>query len=118
MTDAPVQTSDKEAAKSVKLIYILYLVGLLVGLTTLVGLIMAYINKKDAPEWLQTHYQFQIRTFWIGMLYGAISVILIPVVVGLLLLLGYYIWFIVRCVKGMKELDANQPVENPTRWMF
>ena len=52
-----------------KIVYILYLVSLLFGITGIIGVVMAYINKDDAPEWLQTHYQFQIRTFWIGALF-------------------------------------------------
>ena len=52
-----------------KIVYILYLVSLLFGITGIIGVVMAYINKDDAPEWVQTHYQFQIRTFWIGALF-------------------------------------------------
>ena len=36
------------------IVYILYLVSLFVGLTGIVGVIMAYVNRGDAPEWLQT----------------------------------------------------------------
>ncbi|HIF9240904.1 TPA: DUF4870 family protein [Photobacterium damselae] len=46
-----------------KIIYILYLVGLVIGVTGIVGVIMAYVNKGDAPQWLQDHFRFQIRTF-------------------------------------------------------
>src|SRR4051794_34155120 len=51
-----------------KLIYILYLASLIVGVTAIVGLIMAYVNRGGAPEWVETHYRLQIRTFWIGLL--------------------------------------------------
>lgn len=118
---APSQTTAPLAegnASQAKLVYILYLVSLLVGITGLVGVIMAYINKKDAPEWLQSHYQFQIRTFWIGMLYGFIGMLTTVILVGFLILVFWLVWFIMRCVKGMKALDSNQPVENPTSWMF
>ena len=60
-------TSNRNAgAGTAKLVYILYLVSLLIGITAIVGLIIAYVNRDDAPGWLQTHYRFQIRTFWIG----------------------------------------------------
>jgi uncharacterized membrane protein len=39
------------------------MVCLLFGITGVIGVVMAYINKDDAAEWLKTHYQFQIRTF-------------------------------------------------------
>lgn len=101
-----------------KIIYILYLVNIVVPFTGLVGLIMAYVNKADAPEWLQSHYQFQIRTFWISLLYLAIGLILSLIVVGFLVILFTYVWLIVRAVKGMQAFDKNEAHPNPTGWMF
>ena len=51
------------AARMATIVYILYLVGLIAGITTVVGVVIAYVNRADAPEWVQSHYQFQIRTF-------------------------------------------------------
>jgi uncharacterized membrane protein len=40
-----------------KIVYILYLVGIVTGgLTILVGVIMAYIYRDESPDWLRTHY--------------------------------------------------------------
>lgn len=64
--DAQEENTTEDLAK---IIYILYLVGLVFGVTGIVGVVMAYISKDDAPDWVKTHYQFQIRTFWIGALY-------------------------------------------------
>lgn len=100
------------------IIYILYLVGIAVGITSIVGVVMAYMNKGDAPEWLESHYRFQIRTFWIGMLYGIIGMVLTTIIVGFLVLLFVLVWWIVRCIKGMRALGDRQPVENVESWMF
>lgn len=110
--------NEQSAVSNVKLIYILYLVSVIVGLTSIIGLVMSYINKDEAPEWLQTHYQFLIRTFWIGLLYGLVGFVLIAVAIGFLVLLFVFIWFIIRCVKGMKYLDQGKPHPDPTGWMF
>ncbi|WP_372766324.1 DUF4870 family protein [Pseudoalteromonas sp.] len=121
MTDQVVETNEKQDASAkngAKINYVLYLASIILGITGLIALIMAYVNKKDAPEWVQTHYQFQIRTFWIGLLYAVIGGILTFVGIGLLILLFYVVWLIVRCVKGLKALDKNEPIENPTSWMF
>jgi uncharacterized membrane protein len=101
-----------------KIIYVLYLVGLATGLTLLIGVIMAYVNKDQAPEWLQSHYRFQIRTFWIGLLYCVLGGILSIVLIGFLVLLFWVIWLIVRVVKGFKYLEQRQPVPNVESWMF
>ena len=111
-------TDDQPQAKNVKLIYILYLVSVVLGITSIIGVIMAYMNKAEAPDWLKTHYQFLIRTFWIGLLYSVIGFILVFVLVGFLVLLFVLVWLIVRCVKGMKLLDEGKPHPNPTGWMF
>ncbi|MBA6391742.1 hypothetical protein H4J38_13285 [Colwellia sp. BRX10-3] len=101
-----------------KIVYILYMVGILFGITGIVGVVMAYINKDDAPDWLKSHYQFQIRTFWIGALFLFIGSILSLILVGWFVLMFWVVWLIVRCVKGMKSLEARVVHPNPTGWFF
>jgi uncharacterized membrane protein len=117
MNEATVQEKPTTEG-SARLVYILYLVGIILGITGIVGVVMAYINRSDAPEWLQSHYQFQIRTFWIGGLYMLIGAILMFVLVGYLVFLFWMVWLLIRCVKGMKSLDLKQAHPNPTGWMF
>lgn len=99
-------------------IYVLYLVGLVFAITFLVGLVMAYAVRGDAPAWLKTHYRYQIRTFWIGLLLTAVSAILIFFYIGWLLLLLVPIWLIVRCAKGISLLPKRRPISNVETWMF
>ncbi|MGD0431999.1 MAG: hypothetical protein ABSA58_13000 [Acetobacteraceae bacterium] len=103
---------------TVTVIYILYLVGLAVGITSLIAVVMAYINRGDGPEWTQSHYTFQIRTFWIGLLYGVIGVVLLFVVIGWLVLVFSLVWMIVRCVKGLKFAGSAQPYPTPGSWLW
>jgi uncharacterized membrane protein len=111
-------TATSSTAGTAKIIYILYLVNIVVPFTGLVGVIMAYLNQKDADEMLKTHFRFQIRTFWIGLLYIFIGALLSVVLIGYLVLLFYVVWLIVRCVKGMQVLDKNEAHPNPVSWMF
>lgn len=111
-TDRPVGTD------TAKIIYILYIVGFAAGITAVVGVIMAYVNKDEGPDWLRTHYQFQIRTFWIGLLYCVVGVVLSMVLIGVLVLLFAAVWLIIRVVKGFKWLEQRQPVPDVTTWMF
>jgi uncharacterized membrane protein len=110
--------ADPAQGKDANLVYILYLVGLIVGVTSLVGVIMAYINRGEAPEWVKTHFTYQIRTFWIGLLYGFIGVVTIWILIGFLILLFVAVWWIIRCVKGMKAIERGEPVANPATWMW
>jgi uncharacterized membrane protein len=112
MSEFPVSTSTP------KLIYIMFLANIIIPFLGVIAVVMAYINKDDAPDWLQTHYQFQIRTFWIGLLYFFIGALLTTILIGYIVLLFALIWLITRCVKGMKYLDAGQATPNPTTWML
>ncbi|NOZ11239.1 MAG: hypothetical protein GXP09_09410 [Gammaproteobacteria bacterium] len=116
MTEEPNKLTPK--AETANIVYILYLVGVVFGITGIIGVVMAYVNRSDAPEWVQTHYHYQIRTFWIGLLYLFFGTLLSLVLIGWLILLFWVVWLIVRCVKGMKYLEAKQAHPNPTGWMF
>ncbi len=110
---------DKTASGGVaKSVYILYLVGVIFGFTGIIGVIMAYINRGGAPEWLKSHYQFQIRTFWIGAFYMLIGAMLAIILIGYLVFIFWVVWLVIRCIQGMSFLDKKQAYPNPTGWMF
>ena len=103
---------------SSKGVYILYLASLLTGITALIGLVVAYALRGQAPEWEQSHYQFLIRTFWIGLLYSVIGILLTVILIGFLILLFVAIWLIVRCIQGLQLAARREPVPNPRTWLF
>lgn len=100
-----------------KLVYILYLVSFVLGLTSIIGLVFAYINRGQAEDWVASHYTYQIRTFWIGLLYFVIAFLLTMVMVGFLLLIVVSVWYIVRCVIGLQKASQRQPIDNPQSWI-
>ena len=116
------QLPPAEEARSLKtmpfVIYILYLASFITGITPLIGVVLAYVNRGGAPAWLETHYTFLIRTFWIGLLYTVIGGVTLIFIVGWLVLLAASVWLIVRCAKGLSWLDRNEPVPDPYTWGF
>ena len=100
------------------IIYILYIAGFFVGITSLVGLIMAYVNREGAAPWARTHYRFQIRTFWIGLLYGFVSSICLFILIGIPMLIFVAVWLIIRCAKGIKASSNSQPYPNVETWWW
>jgi uncharacterized membrane protein len=114
-----------------QIIYVLYLVGLLTGgLTAVLGVVMAYIGRPEAPDWLKTHYTFQVRSFWLAIAYlilgglfaGVLVATLILMPLGLMLggslWLLTMVWWIVRCVQGLNLMSQNQPIPKPEGWIF
>ena len=99
-------------------VYVLYIVGYATGLTALIGVIIAHIKIGTADAMLHTHYEFQIRTFWIGLLYLVIGTVLAIAIIGLFVLLWWFIWSLIRIVKGLIALNEQRPIANPTSWLF
>jgi uncharacterized membrane protein len=103
------------------IIYILYLshfVPVVGWVASIVGLILAYVERDTAPDWLKSHYTFQIRTFWIGLLYFAVACLLVIVLIGIPLLIAVWVWFIVRCALGLSRLLRHEAYPTPESWTF
>ena len=101
------------------IVYILYLVGYLTGgVTWIIGVIIAHVQISNADPMLASHYRFQIRTFWIGIIYIVVGSILLIVFVGFLVFAWLFIWSLVRNIKGLLLLNENRPIADPGSWMF
>jgi|AntRauTorckE6833_2_1112554.scaffolds.fasta_scaffold04824_4 uncharacterized membrane protein len=102
-----------------KVTYFLYLASLILGITSIIGVIMAYIKKSEFKDtYVESHIRFQIRTFWIGLLMAVIGSLTVTFFIGGLILLWVVIWYIVRCVKGLNALQKKEPIAKPASWMF
>ena len=110
-------TTEKSTSIA-KVIYFLYIIGTIIGLTSVIGVIMAYVNREETDDWLQTHYRFQIRTFWIGVLYLFIGSLTFQFIFGIFILIFWFFWIVIRCAKGLKQLENQQPVKNVESWLF
>ena len=112
------EIANNNTSSIAKVNYILQIVSTLIGITGIIAVIIAYVNKDDTDDWLQTHYRFQIRTFWIGTLYIMLGLFLYQVIIGYIILLFAFFWFIIRCAKGLKQLENNEAVKNVESWLF
>ena len=109
--------STTETGKSVSdkslttIIYALYAASLIFGVTCLVAIIINYVKRDDvAGTWLESHFRWQMRTFWFSLLWGLIGLALTFVVVGIFVLIADLIWYIYRIVKGWIRLNDGKPM--------
>src|SRR6266850_1080171 len=102
--------ADEKQLKTVAtVVYALQAAGFFLGITWIAAVIIDYVKKDDAAgTWLESHYRWQIRTFWWGLLWGVIGGILAWVVVGFIVLAADAIWIIYRIVKGWLRLSENR----------
>ena len=69
------------------IIYLLFLAGFFNDITPIIGIILAYFLSKDANKQDASHFTYQKRTFWLGLLYGIIAIVIAGIIV-LLIALG------------------------------
>src|SRR5215475_3176495 len=99
-------------------VYVLYCVGYFTAIPGLIGVIIAHLKVDDADPVLRSHYRFQITTFWIGLLYLTIGTLLSIVLIGIPILIWWFLWSLIRIVKGMLQLNDHKPIVRPTSWLF
>ncbi len=111
------ETNDFQMNKPT-VISLLYLASLLGGIPSLIGVILAYVwRKEDGAAWAESHYRYHIRTFWLGFAWAIVGVLLVVVGIGFLILLLIPVWFAVRAVKSLMAAQRNEAIENPTTWL-
>jgi uncharacterized membrane protein len=106
---------DAEKLKSLKtvatVVYALQALGFFNGITWIAAVIINYVKREDvAGTWLESHFRWQIRTFWFGLLWALLGVILFVLIVGWFILAADAIWIIYRIVKGWLNLSENRPM--------
>jgi uncharacterized membrane protein len=94
-------------------IYVVYLVALALPPLAILGLVLAYVSRDAAPDWLKSHYEFQIRTFWLTLLYFLGAAILCVVLIGLFLLVAVWALWVLRCALGLSRLVNREPYPRP-----
>lgn len=105
--------------KNVQLVYILYLVSLITAfLPLIVGMVMAYMNRGNSEDWIDSHYTYAIRTFWMGLLYSFICFVTAFIFIGFLLAIAVLVWFVIRCLKGLQAAGRKEPVRNVESWLI
>ena len=87
------------------------------GLPSIVAVILNYAKRAEARgTFLESHFRWQIRTFWFGLLWVTLCVLFTVVTLGIGLLIVWLplgivtIWFIYRVIRGWMRLAERQPM--------
>jgi uncharacterized membrane protein len=112
-----VTTDNSEKLKNLTVIvYICQILTFaLAGLPLLVGVAINFYNRNDVQgTWLESHFDWQIKTVWVTLAGFAISglIFTLSLEIGLFILLPTLILLIYRIVIGWTALAANQPIKN------
>ena len=129
----PVREVDPSLVSYTNVIYALHSLSVLIGLTSpvtvvgsfvfgipsIIAVIMNYVRQAEARgTYLESHFSWQIRTFWFAVLWGlvifGVSLVLMLILIGFvtlpagLALLG--VWVIYRVIRGWLALRERRPV--------
>jgi uncharacterized membrane protein len=107
-----VTTENEQSAKTLTtVIYALYAASYFVGVTAIIAIVMNYVKKGDvAGTFMESHFRWQIRTFWFGVLWGVLGAITMVFIIGWFVLVANGIWVIYRIIKGWLRLNDGKPM--------
>ena len=81
------------------------------GLPSIIAVIMNYARQSEARgTWLESHFRWQIRTFWFTLLWFAVGGLTFFIVIGWFILCANALWFIYRIAKGWLNLIDDKPM--------
>jgi uncharacterized membrane protein len=87
----------------------------LTGWPSIIAVILNYVKRGEARgTWVDTHFRWQIRTFWFGLLWISICVAFIVVTLGIGILIAWLpialvsCWFVYRIVRGWIALKDGR----------
>jgi len=91
----------------------------LTGWPSIIAVIINYVKRGDARgTWLDSHFIWQLRTFWYAVLWVVLAGLLILTVVGIpfawLLLVAVGIWVLYRIIRGWIALAEGRPMRLPS----
>ena len=93
----------------------LVVTAFLTGWPSIIAVIMNYVKRSEAAgTFLDSHFSWQLRTFWFALLWVVIGwlliVTIIGAVIGVPLLLGVGVWVLYRIARGWIKLANRKPM--------
>jgi uncharacterized membrane protein len=89
----------------------------LTGWPSIIAVILNYVKRSEARgTWLESHFRWQIRTFWFGLLWVALCLLFVVLTLGIGILLAWLplavvgLWFIYRIARGWLALNERRPM--------
>jgi uncharacterized membrane protein len=110
------QTEIKSLKRLVATVYLCQLLTfMLAGLPLLVGVALNFIFRSDAKAtWLESHFNWQIKTTWVVLTGFAISGLTLSNGFGFFVLLVTILWMVYRITVGWYALTDGNPIPEET----
>ena len=87
----------------------------LTGWPSIIAVILNYVKRSEVGgTWLESHFRWQIRTFWYGLLWVSLCILFVVLTLGIGLLIAWLplgivaLWFVYRIVRGWAALRGGR----------
>ena len=85
------------------------------GIPSIIAVIINYAMQSEARgTFVESHFRWQIRTFWFAALWSVVSILLFISIVGIpfswLLIVGVGLWVVYRIARGWVALANREPL--------
>jgi uncharacterized membrane protein len=96
----------------VTVVYALQAATFAIGITYFIAPVINYYKRSAvAGTWLESHFRWQLDTFWFSLIAAVIGIALMPLgLISLMILTGDSMWFVFRIVRGWSQLSRSEPV--------
>jgi len=103
---------DLQSLKNIAtVVYALQAASFLLVITYFIAVILNYIKLDDVRgTWLESHFRWQLRTFWFGLLWFVLGGLTYVIVIGWAILFAAMLWLIYRILKGWLNLNDGKPM--------
>jgi uncharacterized membrane protein len=92
-------------------VYVLQAIGILITPAFIAAVIINYVKREDVRgTFLESHFRWQIRTFWFGLLWAVIAGLTMVILVGFVVMAADIIWIMYRIIKGWLDLVDRKPM--------
>ncbi|GAB2512623.1 DUF4870 family protein [Microbulbifer agarilyticus] len=105
------QTERERSARDIAtLVYLIQAISIFTAVPFFVGVIINYVKRGDVRGTLaESHFRWQIRTFWYSLLWFVIGWATVWILIGFAVWAISWIWVVYRVVRGWLNLADNRP---------
>jgi uncharacterized membrane protein len=122
-SEQPIDVPSDDLVRLAHIIYALHTASVIIGIASsativgafvfgipsIVAVILNYVKRSDVRgTFLESHFRWQIRTFWFALLWIVIAALMIITVIGMLfgfgIIVGAGLWVIYRIARGWLAL--------------
>jgi uncharacterized membrane protein len=105
------QPGEQSLKRLTAVVYGLQIAAFLVGITFIAAIIINTLKRKEVEgTWLESHFRWQIRTFWYGLLWSVIGFVLVFIIIGFFVLMAAAAWVLYRAIRGWIQLEDGKPM--------